>query len=287
MSAMRVLRTAVEEYIALRQQLGTRFRDGARALRAFVIFAEGEGAVRVTTDVALRWAIGPGATALISAGARLRLVSAFAQWRRATDPVTEVPPADLLPVRYRRHPPYLYTDADLGRLLQAAREIPSFGGLDGLTYSTLFGLLVVTGMRISEAVSLERADVDVPAAVLTIRRTKFGKSRVVPLDASAVDALSHYATRRDQCVPQRRTCVVFVSETGAAMTAWKARDTFVRLSGQIGLRPPSMATAMVMAHDSTICGIDSPCAPSSTGIGLGRMSRPVCRISPRISAMST
>jgi integrase len=228
----------VEDYIALRQRLGTKFLEGARLLRAFAAFADAEGAVRVATDVALRWACGARATALVSAGPRLRVVRAFAQWRRATDPVTEVPPADLLPVRYRRRPPYLYTDSDLGRLLQAARDLPSAGGLDGLTYGTLFGLLIVTGMRISEAVALERLDVDIPAAVLTIRRTKFGKSRLVPLEASAVDALSRYAMRRDQCVPQRRADAFFVSETGVAMTAWKARHVFVRLSAQIGLRPP-------------------------------------------------
>lgn len=238
MSAGSVLRTAVEDYIALRQRLGTMFLEGARILRAFAAFAESEGVGHVTTEVALRWASGAGTTALASAGPRLRLVRAFAQWRHATDPETEVPPSDLLPVRYRRRPPYLYTDGELARLLQAARDFPSADRLDGLTYCTLFGLLIVTGLRISEAVSLERTDVDCAAAVLTIRRTKFGKSRLVPLDPSAVDALSQYAARRDQCLPQRRTCVFFVSETGVAMTAWKARHVFVRLSAQIGLRPP-------------------------------------------------
>lgn len=238
MSDSSLLRDTVEEYIALRRRLGTRFHDGARSLRAFVAFTDRERAVRVTTDVALRWAIGTGGSALVSAGARLRLIRGFAQWRRATDPETEVPPDDLLPVRYRRRPPYLYTDAEIGRLLQAARQLPSPRGLSGLTYYTLFGLLVVTGMRISEVVSLQMADVDFAGAVLTIRRTKFGKSRLVPLDASAVAALARYARTRDQCVPQRFTCAFFVLERGAPITAWRARDIFVRLSGQIGLRMP-------------------------------------------------
>ncbi len=192
----------------------------------------------MTTAVALRWALGPGTDPLVSAGSRLRLVRAFAQWRRASDPATDVPPSDLLSVRYHRQPPYPYSDVEVERLLHAAQAVPSAAGLDGLTYVTLFGLLVVTGMRVSEAVSLDREDVDFPAAVLTIRRTKFGKSRVLPLDPSTIDALARYAARRAQCVSPRCTTAFFVLETGAAMTTWKARNTFVRLSAQIGLRPP-------------------------------------------------
>src|SRR4029077_19497350 len=97
---------------------------------------------------------------------------------------TEVPPLGLLPHRYRRKAPYIYQDADIERLLRAAARISSATGLRAATYSTLIGLLAVAGLRISEAIGLDNEDVDFAEGVLRIRRTKFGKSRLVPLHAS-------------------------------------------------------------------------------------------------------
>jgi integrase len=235
---MSALRDGIEDYLALRRRLGVTLRDDARALRAFAAFAEHEGASRVTTDLALRWATQSRGKELATAGTRLRMVRGFARWRHVSDPQTEVPSEDLLPARYHRKPPRLYSDEEITRLLQAARHLPSPAGLRGLTYFTLFGLLVVTGLRISEAVALEITDVDLDDAVLTIRRAKFGKSRLVPLHRSAVDAVSAYAATRDQCVPRRITRAFFVSDQGVPITPDAARYTFARLSGQIGLRPP-------------------------------------------------
>ena len=235
---MSELRRAIEEYLALRRSLGYTLRDVTRGLRAFVAFAEHEGAPRVTIDLALRWATQTAATELATAGTRLQMVRGFARWRRATDPQTEVPPPGLLPARYRRKSPHLYTDEQIGQLLQAAQHLPSPLGLRGLTYFTLFGLLVVTGLRISEAVALELADVSLEDAILTIRRTKFGKSRLVPLHPSTVEALSVYARTRDHLVPWRTTGAFFISEKAAPITHETARYAFARLSGQIGLRAP-------------------------------------------------
>ena len=235
---MSELRRAIEEYLALRRSLGYTLRDVASGLRAFVAFAEHEAASRVTIDLALRWATQTAATELATAGTRLRMVRGFAHRRRATDPHTEVPPPDLLPARYRRKSPHLYTDVQISQLLRAARRLPSPLGLRGLTYFTLFGLLVVTGLRISEAVALEVADVSLDDAILTIRRTKFGKSRLVPLHPSTVEALSAYARTRDHLVPRRTTGAFFISEKSTPITHETARYTFARLSGQIGLRAP-------------------------------------------------
>jgi integrase len=169
---------------------------------------------------------------------RFQIVRRFAEWRHVTDPLTEIPPIDLLPARYHRKPPSLYQDADIDRLLEAARQLPSPMGLRGLTYATLFGLLAVTGLRISEALALDDADVQRTEAQLTIRRSKFGKSRLIPLHASTIERLAVYARTRNHVFPRRVSPAVFLSEQGTRVTIWAAEYTFAKVSGQIGLRPP-------------------------------------------------
>ena len=115
---------------------------------------------------------------------------------------TEVPPKDLMPYRYHRKPPYIYSDEEIERLVQAARNLPSPTGLRGLTCATLFGLLAVTGMRISEVLALDREDVDLEEGVLRIRKSKFRKSRLVPLHVSTRDVLADYAKGRDRILPR-------------------------------------------------------------------------------------
>lgn len=233
---MSALRRAVEEYLALRRSLGFDLREVALWLRGFTTFADHEGATHVTVDVALRWATQSKAKESVTRAARLRAVRGFARWRHATDPRTEVPPPDLLPSHYHRKPPYIYSDEDIDRLLLAARQLRSPVGLRGLTYFTLLGVLVVTGMRVKEVVGLERQDVDLAEAVLTIRHTKFRKSRLVPIADSTRQALTSYAAERDRRLARRPASAFFVGETGGRLTHWAVRDTFVKVSRQIGLR---------------------------------------------------
>jgi integrase len=132
--------------------------------------------------------------------------------------------------------PYLYTNGEIARLMRVAKELPSPLGLRAVTYVTLLGLLVVTGMRVSEPVGLDRDDVDLERGILTIRRTKFGKSRMVPLHASTLEALRRYVDLRDRLFPAVRS--FFVNERGSRLTVNTVEKTFVRLSQQIGLRKP-------------------------------------------------
>jgi integrase len=118
----------------------------------------------------------------------------------------------------------------------AAKKLPSPLGLRAATYATLFGLLAVTGMRVSEPVGLDRDDIDLNRGILTIRRTKFGKSRMLPLHASTLEALRRYGKLRDRLFPRTRS--FFVAEHGGRLTVWSVRSTFVALSRQIGLRGP-------------------------------------------------
>lgn len=233
---MSELRQALGEYLAIRRSLGFELRLAASLLYRFVSFMEAEHAPYITTELALRWAKQP-ADALPSTWAwRLAMVRRFALWYSATDPRTQVPPDGLLPHRYRRKPPYIYADDEIECLVQAAWKLPSSRGLRAHTYATLFGLLAVTGMRINEALKLDLEDVDLMEGILAIRRTKFGKSRLVPVHASSRDALKAYAATRDRILPDLSTLAFFVSEQRTRITEWAARYTFAKLSQQIGLR---------------------------------------------------
>lgn len=233
---MSELRTALEDYLAIRRSLGFELRLPASLLRRFVAFAEAENAPYITTQLALRWAKQPADVEPSTWAWRLGIVRRFAVWHCATDPRTEVPPEGLLPHRYRRKPPYIYTDDEIEGLIQAARQLRSPRGLKAHTFSTLFGLLAVTGMRINEALNLDREDVDLVEGILTIRRTKFGKSRLVPVHASSQEALRTYAETRDRILPGLSTPAFFVSERSTRVTQWSARYTFAKVSQQIGLR---------------------------------------------------
>ena len=233
---MSTLRQALTDYLDIRRALGFELRSPARYLRTFVAFLEAQDASHITTAMAVRWATQPPDGAPANWARRLGIVRQFAAWHRTMDPRTEVPPTGRIPHRYRRKPPYIYTDEEIVRLVAAAGELPSPKGLRGHTYATIFGLLVATGMRVSEAVGLDRQDVDLEAAILSIRRAKFRKSRLVPLHASTRDALRGYADGRDRLVPTTTTFAFFVSERGSQITHWGTRYNFAKVSRQVGLR---------------------------------------------------
>jgi integrase len=236
---MSALQAALEEYLAIRRSLGFELRHVAGYLSDFVALADAEGAFHLTTALALRWAKQPATAHPANWARRLGVVRHFAAWRSASDPHTEIPADGLLPYRYRRKPPHIYSDDEIARLVQAAAELPSANGLRAHTYATFFGLLAVTGMRVSEALKLDRQDVDLREGIVTIRRTKFGKSRLVPLHPSSRDALQGYAGRRDAILPGLSTPAFFVSERGTRITEWSARYTFATISRHIGLRAPA------------------------------------------------
>lgn len=234
---MTPLRRAVDDYLALRRQLGVALHEAGRVLTAFATYAQHEGVEYITTALVLQWASQRTHVSPATRNDRLQMIRRFAQWRQLTDPRTEVPPVDLLPGRYRRRPPRLYREDDIPRLLAAARQLPSAKGLRGRTYETLFGLLVVTGLRSSEVVALDDGDLDPRQATLFVRRTKFGKSRVVPVHASTMEALATYQAIRDRIVRQRLDKALFVSERGVRITQNAAEYTFARVSAAIGVRP--------------------------------------------------
>lgn len=233
---MNDLKTALEDYLAVRRKLGFKLYQAGNLLHDFAIFAEQQGASYITTELALRWATQPKDAQPVWKAIRLGNVRRFAKYRSAVDPRTEIPAQGLLPSRYHRRTPYIYNDDEILSLIKAAQKLQSPKGLRALTYSTLLGLLAATGMRISEPIGLDREDVNLKEGTLTIRQTRFGKSRLVPVHTSTQAVLQRYAILRDQICPQPKTLSFFVSERGTRLTQCTVRWTFVKLSRQIGLR---------------------------------------------------
>jgi len=237
---MNTLRQAVREYLEMRRGLGFKLHDAGRLLLKFVTFMDQHHTSFITSQLALAWAQQPSNVQPVEWAHRLSLVRVFARHRSATDPRTEIPPDGLLPYRPKRARPYLYSDQEIRALLRAALALPSRDGLRPWTYYCLLGLLSVSGLRLGEVQNLELQDVDLRAALLTIRSSKFGKSRLVPLHPSTRDALADYLRRRHRRWATRPvSSYVFVSNRGTRLGRAAIHLTFYELSRQIGLRGPS------------------------------------------------
>jgi integrase len=192
---MTELRSALERYLNMRQGLGYKYQHQARRLADFVSFMETHKAATITTKLAMAWATLPP-DRHASWALRLTDVRGFARHIANIDSQTEVPPAGMLPP-LKRAKPYVYSDAEVDALLAAALALPPADGLRRWTYHYLFGLIAVTGVRLSEAIGFQRDDIDLDNGVLTVRQTKFRKSRLVPLHPTTRAALRSYAKRRD------------------------------------------------------------------------------------------
>ncbi|MDE0337562.1 MAG: tyrosine-type recombinase/integrase [Caldilineaceae bacterium] len=233
------LRTLLDEYLATRRALGAALAEPELLLKSFLGFLEQQETAFVATPLALEWATKPQGVQPAHWAKRLAAVRAFARYASAADPRHEVPPEGLLPARPQRATPYLYSDEEIAGLLDAARRLPSRTGLRPCTYATLLALLAVTGMRSSEPVRLERGDVDLGDGILTVRNSKFGKSRLIPVHESTNRALAAYAGERDRLCPRPLDPAFFLSERGTRITQHTLQQTFVQLSRQVGLRSPS------------------------------------------------
>jgi integrase/recombinase XerD len=240
---MTTLRQAVHEYLRMRRHLGFKLHRAGKELLGFIRFMEQHHAPVITQALALTWAQQPRHTQPAHWAQRLSFVRGFARYRSATDPRTEIPASSLLPFQPKRARPYLYSTSEIRSLLRAALGLTCryrYGRLRSRMYYTLFGLLSVTGLRVSEAQNLEVRDVDLDAAVLTIRGAKFGKTRLVPLHRSTCHVLAEYLRRRGRYWRQRPvSSYVFVSSWGNRLDGGDIRRTFYALSRQIGLRGPS------------------------------------------------
>jgi integrase/recombinase XerD len=239
---MNVLKKAVRDYFRMRRSLGYQLKDPEYYLQQFVAFLQKKGSSRITSHLALEWAKKSECANPAHWARRLGAVRRFAEYRKVFDARTEVPPPGLLPHKYRRTPPYIYKQAEILRVLRATRHLPPSGALRRWTYSTLFGLLAVTGLRGREARALKRDEVDLKRGLLSVHRTKFGKSRFVPIAPSVVRALARYARKRDDLIPHPKSPTFFILDRGVAVSKGISEWTFRKVSHQVGLRGPDDRT---------------------------------------------
>lgn len=242
---MRRLREQVAEYLRVRRSLGYKLVEHERFLNQFLDYLEQEQATTITAANALAWAKLPAGVNPRWHGARLSAVRGFAAWAQAFDPAIQVPPPGLLPMRATRATPYLYSEDQIGALMNAAATLVP--ALRAVTFQTLIGLLAVTGMRAGEAIRADVQDLDLDAAILTVRGTKFGKSRLLPLHPTAVEELRAYLKRRSAAALPG-TSALLLSVAGTRLTYDNAHKVFKRLTVQAAITPRSAACRPRM-HD--------------------------------------
>ena len=233
---MKSLNHAVDDYLALRRSLGFKLREYGDCLHEFVSFLEKNGSRRVTNKLAVEYATQHQDEKPVSCSCRLGIIRGFARYRVGADPRTEIPPLGLLRFRSQRARPYLYSENEIRRLLEAALKMKTHYELQRYTYCCLFGLLAVTGLRVGEAIRLQPQDVDLSVGVLTVRGAKFGKSRLVPLHPSTRGVLRDYVWHRDQFLAGRPVPYFFISSHGKRLQKQCLGKIFRALSRQIGIR---------------------------------------------------
>lgn len=244
---MSVLRVQLDDYLTIRRAVGFKLRRTESLLADFVDFLDQHQTDTITADLALAWASLPPNGSSEWWGHRLSVARTFARHLHAIDPRHEVPPTGVWPAKSHRATPYLYSDADIAALMAAARQFRS--PLRAATFETLTGLLAVTGLRIGEALGLDRDDVDLVDGVLRIRDAKFGKSREVPLHPSTVEALADYARGRNEFCPRPRDPSFFISTAGTRLLYCNVHLAWLDLVRRAGLQPRS-AKCRPRPHDA-------------------------------------
>lgn len=248
---MSALRRSVAGYLELRRGMGFKLRNYERRLGRFVAFAEERGAKRITTQLAVQFATCDSDLKPRTMAGRLSEVRGFARYQLAHDPATEVPPRHLLANGGRPAKAHIYSETEIVRLLRAARNQPELDRFPGpfwprwrgSLWYCYFGLLAMTGMRVSEVRHLRDEDVDWEESVLTVRQAKFGKSRLVPLHATMLRALRAYIIHRDRFfaafLPHTIRQHLFVTTRGTALGVTAVNRQFRRISHDVGLRGPN------------------------------------------------
>lgn len=238
MSAGMTLQAAVQCYLKERRQLGFELTAPATELMRFARFADARGHDGpLTRELQLEWARQHvRRTSTVTAARRIEILRPFAAYYRQFEVNTEVLPTNALGHGHRRLTPHIYTDKEILQLLRHAERLAPVGGLRPLMYRTLFGLLAAVGLRLSEALKLCVGDVDLNAPAITVRQTKFHKSRCLPIHASVVRALTEYRRMRDTHADPDPGAPFFVSRTGDFLPRDTVENVFKRLRSGLGWR---------------------------------------------------
>jgi integrase len=201
----------VDEYLRLRRALGFRLRNDGRRLPQFADYLEQHGAATVTAAHAIAWAQAPQGARPVTWGQRLTAARGFAAWLRAIDPATEVPPKGVFPRPGKRPAPFIFSDDDITRLITACGSLRP--ALRAATYTALFGLVAVTGIRIGEALAIPAGGIDLDAGLLTVAPAKSRRERILPLHPTTVTALADYAAIRSRSHSAAATFFVSIRGT--------------------------------------------------------------------------
>lgn len=230
---MTALCSVLDRYLAMRRGFGFKLISEERQLRDFVAFMAALGATVITAKLAIEWASRvPGPA---SWSKRLSTVRCFARHVANSDARTETPPVNVFQRHHRRRP-HIYIDREIEDLLAAMLALPPHTGLRRWTFHCFFGLIAVTGLRCNEAINLRRDDVDLGAGVITVRGTKFNKTRLVPIDPTTVAVLKDYGIRRDAKACRRANPRFIVGERGARLYHQQVQQIFINWVREAGLR---------------------------------------------------
>jgi integrase/recombinase XerD len=241
--AMNSLRDGIVDYLALRRSLGFKLKKDERLLMDFAEFMERRGATWMTSRLALAWAQQPESTDPNYLAGRLRAIRSFARYRIVTDPRTEIPPTDLLPQQRSTFRPHIFSQDEIASVLTASlQRRRGAKPISRWSRYAIFGLLSVTGMRVSEVLNLDLEDVDLDNGVLIIRNSKFGKSRLVPVHATTCAALKLYLEQRNAFLAGRIARPFFISPLGRRITHSALSPSFRRMFRKLGLRGSSDTT---------------------------------------------
>ena len=241
---MSALRGHVDDYLRLRRALGFKLDRDGQLLSQFAAFLEAADAATITSELAIAWARQPVMALPTQWAKRLSVVRKFAAYLQTIDAATEVPPPGVFPAYRRRPTPYLWSQRDICRLLESARALHP--PMRAATHEALYGLLAASGMRIGEAVALQRDDVDLDAGVITIHQAKLDRPRLVPLHPTTTEALHRYVTKRDGLYPPPRSTAFFVSRSGSGLDVSNVGKTFRKITSAMGVRT---ATVHPRIHD--------------------------------------
>lgn len=231
MSAANALMEAVQCYLQERRRLGFALIAPATQLKRFARFADSRGHEGpITQELQIAWAQEHvQRTSAVTAARRLEIVRPFVAYYRQFEVTSEIPPTGVLGRGHRRLIPHIYTDEEIQALLDTAAGLTPRGGMRALMYCTLFGLISAAGLRLSEALQLKVCDVNLDEANLTVRQTKFRKSRCLPIAASVVEALLRYRDRRNRHVDPSAAAPFFTARNGGILPTRTVENVFERM----------------------------------------------------------
>jgi integrase len=225
----------VEDYLATRRKMGFALEIAGAQLLAFARYADQTGhRGPVTSDLTVRWAQSSQKSTPLTWARRVEVLRPFAKYCSQFDAATEIVPRRFFGAAHRRLIPHIYRELEIEALLKETDNLLPVDGLRPLTYYTLFGLVAATGLRISEALHLKLQDLDLGHSILTVRQTKFRKSRLLPLHSTTVAALRRYAEARQHRFGRQSLESFFVSDRGTPLPDRTVHCTFEKLRKRLG-----------------------------------------------------